>query len=107
MSIRIKLENGLDKPVVVCDHCGDEIKTAEDGNYQWRTDGKGRPADGRIFYTHKDCSHLFETRNGGPSRWNVMELECLSIYLARNLGVNRQEADWKADYGSGLVGVID
>jgi hypothetical protein len=107
MPLIIKLENGLDKPVVVCDQCGHEIKTAEVGNYGWRTDEKGRPVDGRIFFTHKSCTHPFETRNGGSARWNVMELECLPVYLARTLGVTSEEVEWKADYASGLVEFTD
>jgi len=27
---------GLSCPVVVCDHCGQQITDARDGNYQWR-----------------------------------------------------------------------
>lgn len=82
MPLAIRYEHNLCIPTILCDHCGKEIHSAADGNYQWLWSDK--PA--RIYFTHKACCHPFEERHGGY--WGAMDLQCLPAYLVNNLGIN-------------------
>jgi hypothetical protein len=91
MPLEIKEEAGLFMPIIVCDHCYEEIADARDGNYEWLVEDDGRPWDGRMYFTHKRCCHAFEqARRVG--RWYAMPLECMPIYLENNLRLNRKQA---------------
>jgi hypothetical protein len=91
MPLRItEIENGkFTKPVIVCDHCGEEITTATDGNYHWRFGQRGDYPGAPVYFTHKKCCSAFENVN--PSDWLAMDLECLFVYLAYGL-----KLDWNA-----------
>jgi hypothetical protein len=89
MGLRIVSRRGRDCPVVACDHCGRPIVDATRGNYQWRPLG-----DGALFYTHKGCCRAFEAARGG--HWCAVDLECLPVYLANNLGVKWLRAGRRA-----------
>jgi hypothetical protein len=89
MPLQIKRESGLDRPVVICDHCGLEITEAKDGNYEWEVGEEGEILNGTIYFTHKRCCHAFEQTNRGCARWYAIGLECLPVYLANNL-----QMDW-------------
>jgi hypothetical protein len=98
MPLVIKAAGDVSKPVVICDHCGEEIAEARQGNYQWRMSDAGKGIEGRVYFTHKHCCHAFEQVNPDPC-WGSMELECLPVYLANNLGI-----DWKkANRTAGLM----
>ena len=56
MAMRIVHEKGLCKPVVFCDHCGEAITDAKDGNYQWQESPEGE--SGPLHFTHKGCWRL-------------------------------------------------
>jgi hypothetical protein len=49
-------------PVIVCDHCGEVITTAKDGNTIWRESTPGSRKQ-ECFYsiqhTHKRCNYAF------------------------------------------------
>jgi hypothetical protein len=91
MGLRMKIFGGCCGPVVVCDHCGQEIEDACDGNYCWG----GEVADGfhgdRPYFTHKRCHAAFDKAH--PDICSMTgELEWLVPYLAYNLGLNWKEA---------------
>jgi hypothetical protein len=90
MPLRItELDGKYTKPVIVCDHCGEEITTVADGNYHWRFGARGDYPGAPVYFTHKRCCHGFEQTN--PSPWLAMELETLFVFLAYGL-----KLDWEA-----------
>ncbi len=86
----LKIETGQFgvRPVVLCDHCGEPIGDARDGNYHWQADeaafGDG-PSRRFAFYTHKSCCGAFEHERGGAASWFAMELADLLPALAASL----------------------
>jgi len=36
MPLCIRIEQTIHKPVILCDHCSQEISDAREGNYQWQ-----------------------------------------------------------------------
>lgn len=84
-------------PVIICDQCGDPIRDARDGNYQWQAGDAehdpDRPRNGETamptrrfaFFTHKACSGPFEQARGGAAEWYAMELSDLLPMLAARL----------------------
>jgi hypothetical protein len=93
MGLQIKIEGGRYRPVVACDHCGEEIDDARQGNYQWRVEENGNPADGGlIFFTHKRCCRPFEESNGGRVGWCWTPLSCLPVFLVNNLSLDWEKA---------------
>lgn len=95
MAIVMHLHQGNDEdrsgPVVICDHCGQRIESARDGNVEWQVDAEGRPtAGGAIFFTHKDCCRAFET--AARNRWYTQELSAFLVYLGNGLHVSWREA---------------
>jgi hypothetical protein len=94
MPLTITLADGEYRPLVVCDHCGQEIADAREGNYQWRTTPEGRPINGEVYFTHKRCCAAFEWLHAGQPAWHWAwtELCCLPIYLGVNLQLDWREA---------------
>jgi hypothetical protein len=81
MPLMIQLTGRSDVPTVVCDHCGEAITQANEGNYQWSY--AGGTADGQralVYFTHKECCDAFEHRHGDPYAWQAIPLECLAIF---------------------------
>jgi len=78
---------------VFCDHCGQTIETAGDGNYEWRdiADGDGNT---EAFFTHKRCSSPFREAHqaGEDNHWASMELTLFPWYLGNNLKVDWNDA---------------
>jgi hypothetical protein len=83
----IEVDGKYSKPVIVCDHCGEEITTVADGNYHWRFGARGDYPGAPVYFTHKRCCDPFERTN--PSQWLAMELETLFVFLAYGL-----KLDW-------------
>jgi hypothetical protein len=89
MGLTIIPKGPVTAPVVLCDHCGEQIEEATDGNYQWR------PEDGKtVYFTHKPCCRAFEHTRGGA--WCAMELDVLPLYLSNNLKIDRKRAEHRA-----------
>jgi len=86
MPIEVRERRGKCYPVVVCDHCGEVISDAQDGNYEWQQGG------GPVFFTHKRCCLAFEDARGGRSVWGACPLSVLPVYLAGNLKLDLREA---------------
>lgn len=86
MPIYIKHENGLYRPVIGCDYCGQSITDAKDGNYEW-IDPAIAPT-GEIYFTHKRCCLAFEEAHGGRAIWLAGELAVLPLMLKNNLGIS-------------------
>ena len=60
MPIRVIVRNGDRKvPIIVCEHCVNEIERAADGDVHWRAIDISEP-----LFTHKGCSA--EYRRGLP-----------------------------------------
>ena len=89
MPLRIVEDGRYNKPTIVCDHCGEAITDVNDGNYQWRFDGRGDYPGAAVYFTHKRCCHAFEQAN--PAPWGAMALDCLFVYLSNSL-----KLDWEA-----------
>lgn len=105
MALKIEQTGWGVAPVIICDQCGEPIRDARDGNYQWQA-GEGDPdlaiefepghghaagAQGNApprwfaFFTHKACSGPFEQGRGGAAEWYAMELSDLLPALAARL----------------------
>ena len=89
MPLRIVVDGEYDTPTIVCDHCGEVIADVDDGNYQWRFDGRGDYPGAAVYFTHKRCCYAFEKAN--PGSWGAMTLDCLFVYLS-----NSVKLDWEA-----------
>ncbi len=87
MALKIDTGDGFLTPLVLCDECGEPIRDARDGNYQWQADGDGSGTGGRrfAFFTHKACCDAFERGRGGAAAWYAMELSDLLPRLAASL----------------------
>jgi hypothetical protein len=84
MPLRITNDGRHNCPTVFCDHCNEVIRTARDGNYQWRH------GEEELFFTHKKCCRAFQQAR--PGTWLFTPLEALPGYLAANLGVRPEES---------------
>lgn len=72
--------------VVFCDQCGQEIKDADDGNYEWSHE----ETEAQIFFTHKRCSN--ELRLARPQVHMAISLEVFPQYLSNNLKIIPEKA---------------
>jgi hypothetical protein len=86
MPLEMRFHEGKWCPVVVCDHCGERIESACDGNNEWRQD------DPTPRFIHKHCSNAFEDSHGGRAAWLSGELRVFCIYLADNLNLDDKQA---------------
>ena len=87
MPLKIEITNHGAGPVIVCDHCGERIADAAEGNYEWARviDTPGERV--AVYFLHKWCSPAFEQRRGLVL--DSMELTVMLPYLAQNL-----QLDW-------------
>ncbi len=96
MPLKIDTSDGFLTPLIICDECGEPIRDARDGNYQWQADGdaQGQSPGGRrfAFFTHKACCDAFERGRGGAAAWYAMELSDLVPRLAASLRLVLAEA---------------
>ena len=95
MPIRIVARKNLSCPVVFCDHCREEIRTAKDGNYEWQS---GEASN--VFFTHKGCSNAF--RKAYPEIDFSDELTLFPLYLSNNLEIDPKAAQESAERGAQL-----
>ena len=92
MSLKIEHTDWGVTPVVICDQCGEPIRDARDGNYQWQAPVDPGLSRKFVFFTHKSCAHTFEQARGGSGAWYAMELTELLPHVARGLNINWDEA---------------
>ena len=97
MPLKIETSDFGAAPVVLCDHCGEPIADARDGNYQWLAETEAGAVRHFVFFTHKRCCHAFEQGRGGAAAWYAMELVDLLSYLAQTLGPSRDAAQSRSD----------
>ena len=83
--IEFTLDRRLWCPWVFCDHCGERIETAQDGNVHYKI------LDPLPRFTHKRCLLPFENSHGGPAQWFCEELETFMLRLAINLDMAQDE----------------
>jgi hypothetical protein len=80
MTLEIRLEAGkLYVPTAVCDYCGKVIKTAKEGNFEWKVNDRGELVDGMVYLTHKDCARAFDGQD--RAHWYADELSHLPVYM--------------------------
>jgi hypothetical protein len=96
MPLRVIQVGNYDQPLIVCDHCGEAIADVDDGNYQWRFDGRGDYPGAAVYFTHKKCCYPFEKAN--PGFWGAMTLDCLFVYLSNRLNLDLEAARTRAEY---------
>ena len=92
MPLKIEMTRHGAAPIVLCDQCGEPIRDAREGNYQWLADGDGEGVRRFVFFTHKWCCHDFELERGGAAAWYAMELIDLPPLLARSLRLHGDQA---------------
>jgi hypothetical protein len=85
MPLSVSHEGPLCRPVIVCDHCGEIIRDAKDGNYMWKPNDHQEREVFRMSFTHKACCHVFEQQRG--SGWFAEELAALPCFLLVNLNL--------------------
>ncbi len=100
MSIKIM---NMGQPLIVCDHCDEQIEDAYLANVEWRMPPYDESAE--LFYLHKSCSKDFS--KGKRLRW--MPLTDFFVFLQNNSGFCRSKQDrakesLMAEYEVGLVG---
>jgi hypothetical protein len=66
MPLRMKMEGKVDRPIIVCDHCGAEIDGRRPGHFSWRYDPDGTPK-GDIYFTDHECSIAFTQQSADPN----------------------------------------
>lgn len=83
-----------ERPAIICDACGKEINTAEEGNYHWAADAEGA-AKPVVYFSHKsNCARLVDEKFKTPS---CMGLDHLLLCLVNNLKWNRRAAEGTQD----------
>src|SRR5262249_7470771 len=98
--------DGRSCPGVVCDHCGEEIADARDGNYQWRTGGHDTDWGSRVYFTHKRCCPPFEQARPaddflwGPWSWRACRSASATTWVSTGRPRTRRRPGW-ATSGSG------
>jgi hypothetical protein len=89
MALKIEQSDWGVAPVIICDQCGEPIRDARDGNYQWQASDVDPTFEAPLrrfaFFTHKSCSGPFEQARGGAAEWYAMELSDLLPALAARL----------------------
>ena len=91
MPLGIRIRGPHSCPVVVCDHCGQVIEDARDGNYQWQ----GAMQEDEIalmVFTHKACCDPFEHAHRHEEPWCSIGLDALPHFLLHNLGLTGKES---------------
>ena len=77
--IEFTLEDSIWCPLVFCDHCGEPIRKAVEGNVE------SQRLAPRPLFVHKHCLLAFENASGGAAGWIRGELTAfvlrLGIYL--------------------------
>jgi hypothetical protein len=96
MALVIQYHGPYATPQVTCDHCGELITDATEGNYQWSHPAIVEGPTTPIYFTHKACCVAFEQAQGGD--WGAIGLECLPFYLVKNL-----HTSWRAAEASGRL----
>src|SRR4051812_12729073 len=93
------LKANCSRPAIFCDACGEEIRTAADGNYHWRGADGEKAGGGELYFSHKRCcvsvDHAFETES-------AMELDDLVVTLKHNLKVDLKKAEAKNRLGRSI-----
>lgn len=75
-----------DCPVAICDHCGQRIAIADEGNVEWQ-------AGSELFLTHKGaCSRAFHQAKSASGSVMSEELDVFVARLVQNLGITLESA---------------
>jgi hypothetical protein len=103
MSQKIQIKDGRAYPVIVCDHCGQAILDAKDGNTVWRESVGSRKTEQfiPIYHTHKRCNWVFMHRRfPEPSdfswSWMSHDLPHDLFMLLLNVEFDRKDAEQQA-----------
>src|SRR5262252_7506488 len=95
MPLMIHIGGPYAAPMIVCDHCGNAITRAQDGQYQWpHAAGIAEGQRAPMVFTHTTCCDAFEQAHGGG--WGAIGLEALPALLATHLHIPWSQATAKA-----------
>jgi hypothetical protein len=84
-------DDGRHAPQAFCDHCGERIEQARDGNYEWHP-GNIEPGDEvEVYLIHKRCTQAFQQATGKHPYTG--ELTVFPVYLGNNLEIDWDEAN--------------
>ncbi|MFA6562444.1 MAG: hypothetical protein WCV00_11100 [Verrucomicrobiia bacterium] len=101
--LEIKLRKELACPVIVCDHCGEEIIDALNANAIWQENLDKDQTPGNVFFVHKECDLLFQRKRSDPSKtWCWNGLDVWLLYLTNNVSWDAKKAKQTADRLAGL-----
>jgi hypothetical protein len=92
----------LDKPSIVCDHCGAEIGDGTVGTLLSMYDPTDGTPKGAIYFTHHECSAAFTEQSAYPWWRRPMDLDCLPVCLAQSLNIDWNEAQRKVQWLNSL-----
>ena len=89
--IKIVFTEGRFAPQAFCDHCGERIEKAAEGNYEWHPTGDFEQGEvSEVYLIHKRCTQAFEQATG--RRPYTGELTVFPVYLSNNLEIDWDEA---------------
>ena len=109
MPMMMKVKGGTDCPVLLCDHCGDEIEDGDRGrgHYLWRRSVADECEEGdtvEVFFVHRQCHLPWEAEHpkseGVVHLW--MPLKLFPVYLAANIGIDISDAEQDAHFWANL-----
>lgn len=85
--IEFTLEDGMWCPLAFCEHCGEPIRKAIEGNVEYR------PSEPSPCFVHKRCMQAFEFAHirRGTHPWFCEELGTFVLRLAINLDMAENE----------------
>lgn len=92
-----------DCPVIICDHCGEEITDGLNASYVWRR-GVNEPSDtlAEVFFVHNtfECHRGWERSHPEkPGEIHLsMNLDVLPHYLGNNLNIDQEGSEARARY---------
>lgn len=109
MGIKIEHNRYGSCPIIVCDHCQKQIVDAEEGSYLFDMPlyAKGNHQVD-VLFAHRRCFDHLEKRMeaSGCDLVGDIPLEAFSVYLERNLKLNRKRAVTTANaLSDGIEGV--
>jgi hypothetical protein len=78
----MRLQDGLYCPVLICDHCGEQITDVQAATYAWPEEAS-HTSDADVVFLHRACIRAYQEGR----QWHASEpLESFAVRLASNAG---------------------